>query len=523
MEKLPTKQIYLLAIIIVGLVTLSVYSTYAIFSFESSTSDVVSLKTPNSLYLNTDIAEYRQVSVPKDDSITADVDIYNTYNYDVCYSIWYKVIAEKSTVNAYEKTDKSIATSGLISAGASKRVTVLLTNDDEEDALVNIGLSYVESGETCNLNLTEDKMNITKTIANGNLLNNTIIKSVGANNNSEGYLKYENNNKVIDLPNDKKVNISDKFTLSNEAFTLTDPIEIENKDIANYESNDNKKYYTCLTDKTCSNLIEIIKTTKEEKTETVDGNPKVVNYYHISKYNTLVGYLEGSSGIRKVGNDYYYFGDNPNNFVYYNCTNDSDKNTCELWRIVGLIHDDKDNTYLTKLVRDEGIGTYAYGETQEWNDTSLNTYLKKDYKLNNTSFLKEVTMKQENLANLTSDITYLDDEIKTKVNIINLTDFINTSTCTNKLINEFDTNCIKNNWLHKNSSSFWTMTVKYETTTTDSEEVTTPENNSVYSISNNIDTTKIDTKLSVRPVVYLSGRVLIGNGNGSLANPYEIR
>ena len=234
MEKLPTKQIYLLAIIIVGLVTLSVYSTYAIFSFESSTSDVVSLKTPNSLYLNTDIAEYRQVSVPKNDSRTADVDIYNTYNYDVCYSIWYKVIAEKSTVNAYEKTDKSIATSGLISAGASKRVTVLLTNDDEEDALVNIGLSYVESGETCNLNLTEDKMNITKTIANGNLLNNTIIKSVGANNNSEGYLKYENNNKVIDLPNDKKVNISDKFTLSNETFTLTDPIEIETKDIANY-------------------------------------------------------------------------------------------------------------------------------------------------------------------------------------------------------------------------------------------------------------------------------------------------
>ena len=52
MNKLPTKQSYLLIIIIVGIIALSIYSTYAIFTFEGSTSDIVSLYTPNSLKIN---------------------------------------------------------------------------------------------------------------------------------------------------------------------------------------------------------------------------------------------------------------------------------------------------------------------------------------------------------------------------------------------------------------------------------------------------------------------------------------
>ena len=63
MNKLPTKQIYLLTIIIVGIIALSVYSTYAIFTFESETSDIVSIHTPKSLNISENIYEYQQLSI----------------------------------------------------------------------------------------------------------------------------------------------------------------------------------------------------------------------------------------------------------------------------------------------------------------------------------------------------------------------------------------------------------------------------------------------------------------------------
>ena len=55
MNKLPAKQIYLLTIIIVGIIALSVYSTYALFTFESETSDIVSIHTPKSLKISENI------------------------------------------------------------------------------------------------------------------------------------------------------------------------------------------------------------------------------------------------------------------------------------------------------------------------------------------------------------------------------------------------------------------------------------------------------------------------------------
>ena len=84
MNKLPTKQIYLLIIIIVGIIALSIYSTYAIFTFEGSTSNIVSLYTPNSLKINESVSEYQQVTVDASSYTTTDIDIYNTHDYEVC-------------------------------------------------------------------------------------------------------------------------------------------------------------------------------------------------------------------------------------------------------------------------------------------------------------------------------------------------------------------------------------------------------------------------------------------------------
>ena len=78
MNKLPTKQIYLLSVIIVGIIALSVYSTYALFTFEGSTTDIVSIHTPKSLTISENIYEYQKrvdILVVLNDTIYVDIEV----------------------------------------------------------------------------------------------------------------------------------------------------------------------------------------------------------------------------------------------------------------------------------------------------------------------------------------------------------------------------------------------------------------------------------------------------------------
>ena len=73
------KQIYLLLIIILGIVTLSVYSTYSIFTLEAESTDIVSIHTPNNLSVSYSSYEYKQVTVPKESTINTDIEVRNIF------------------------------------------------------------------------------------------------------------------------------------------------------------------------------------------------------------------------------------------------------------------------------------------------------------------------------------------------------------------------------------------------------------------------------------------------------------
>jgi len=70
-----------------------------------------------------------------------------------------------------------------------------------------------------------------------------------------------------------------------------------------------------------------------------------------------------------------YIGANPNNYVYFNC--DDNKNptaeTCELWRIIGIINNVDDGTgnleTRFKIIRDESIGKYSW----DTSDSTVNS------------------------------------------------------------------------------------------------------------------------------------------------------
>ena len=515
MGKLPIKYIYLLTVIVVGIVALSIYSTYAIFTFESETSNVVTMNTPNSINIDLSTSEYRRILIPANSYITTDVDLYNNFNYELCYSIWYSIIesnlVQENKIRIYQNTSEELSTSGIIGPIDKRRVSLIILNDNDIDVKVNIGVAYDKNSNTCELNINNDKHLITSFVSNPSKISDYAIKNNVVLENEEGYLVYKDNIDAIKLSNDKQIYVSNEFTYTNEMFTLKNATLMNVKDIGV------QNYYTCFDNSECRELYQI----KEISKEIIDEKDN----YSIAKYDILVGYLSGKVGMRKIGNDYAYFGDNPNNFIYYNCLNDMDNRTCELWRIVGYIYDDDKNGYLTKIIRNESIGTYQFDSIDNTiKDSSVMDYLNKEYKIYDNSYVKEVNIVQENILDLSSkldDRSILDFDDKAKVSIMSLSDYLRASVCEKDIILEYDNECMRNNWLNKNYDiDEYTTSIKYVLKTDEEEEII---NNIVYVVGDSINEGKITDEYNIRPVVYLKSNLLLIDGDGTKDSPYIVR
>ena len=295
MNKLPAKQIYLLSIIVFGIVALSAYSTYAIFTFENETSNIINIHTPNTLAVNTSVYEYKRVTVPKNSSITTDVDIYNTFNYELCYSIWYKIATlniDPNKVNIFEKENTN--TSGIIENLKSKRVRLLVINDSDQDVIIDIGVASSQNDGTCQLNISSDKQTITNKIADKQLLSDYIINNNNKTNNHEaGYITIDNIKDEILLDQENLI-ISKNFDYQDELFTLKNTKEVSLKEILDYT--DINEYYTCIKEDNCQVLYKINRIEKSKEDEE--------DIYKLVSYNKYIGYQKGVSGIRNVNNNY---------------------------------------------------------------------------------------------------------------------------------------------------------------------------------------------------------------------------
>ena len=85
-------------------------------------------------------------------------------------------------------------------------------------------------------------------------------------------------------------------------------------------------------------------------------------------YATSVGLMNDRKGSMSTGIDagnIRYYGANPNNYIYFNCSDYSNQSssTCETWRIIGVF-DGK-----VKIMRNENIGSIPYDKDDE--DTYL--------------------------------------------------------------------------------------------------------------------------------------------------------
>lgn len=114
--------------------------------------------------------------------------------------------------------------------------------------------------------------------------------------------------------------------------------------------------------------------------------------YNTSPSQLLINDRKGSSSYGINAGNIRYYGANPDNYVYFNCSNYNSptSSTCELWRIIGVF-DGK-----LKLIRNSQIGTYSW-DNKDTTTGAESAYGKNDWtsarlmKLLNPGYESETT------------------------------------------------------------------------------------------------------------------------------------
>ena len=270
----------------------------------------------------------------------------------------------------------------------------------------------------------------------------------------------------------------------------------------------------------------------------------------------LEGTTQGTGQLVKE-NGYRYEGKNPNNYIYFNN---------ELWRIIGVFDASshgKTGEYLTKIIRNDSLGVYAWDKSSKnnWATSSLynllntnyynatdgtsggNCYLYRTYITGNCdytvtgiqseyrSMVKNVTWYLGGKDNdtYTAEAFYTGERDSTSVysgNTASTTGYIGlmyasdygysvlSSSCdrTTKLGN-YDINaCDGASWLRKEAYE-WTVT-HYSASSYFSFNL----DGGAYLFYNNTREGKV-----TRPVLYLNSNVQVYAGDGSISKPYQIK
>ena len=302
--------------------------------------------------------------------------------------------------------------------------------------------------------------------------------------------------------------------------------------------------------------------TSGTKTEATNNN---VKYNRVTSKNLINDRLGGTTADYNAGNIRYY-GANPNNYIYFNCSDyrKQNSNTCELWRIIGVF-DGK-----VKIIRNESIGNLAWD--QDKNDSSSSTTYDNNWStstsqrfLNNKYYngnktgtvtyysgasggtstslnMSNIGLKNDSTRNMIANTTlkiggwssysifphqvYEYERGTTvysgrpttwygKIGLMYLSDYgyaTDIELCQQNLYNYENTNCKNNNWLFNNNSQWSIVHVSNSQgksfSITSSGWVST--SNATYS------------QASIRPTIFLYKNVLFESGTGTIDNPYKI-
>ena len=291
----------------------------------------------------------------------------------------------------------------------------------------------------------------------------------------------------LDNCNDKKIK------LDNISYLLNDKKEI----LKNNENNNYIIYSGILNSNEKKNFDLRIWINNNTKFKVENKHLHLKIYYDITKINTSLKELlkiksnknkkyyidtDNNKEIYKVDNEYLYIGLNPNNYIYFNCTNNNLK-SCELWRILGIkkvLLSNLKTKYRVKIVKDN-----FYNENVKYEEINLKSNNKK---------IEKVVIKDNNKYKETYFTILSEDDFK------------------ESFYNGFDDscfadlkNCNKRSYLYKDDDEWITMNNDYYRYISKEGSLMETENNS-YNY--------------YRPVVFLKDDIKVLGGDGSKTMPY---
>ena len=160
------KKNYLLGLIVIGLISLSVYSTYAMFTASVETNDIVSLSA-STLPTNSEIVEYERLTIKSKEKKVIEYTVNNNTDNSLYYGVWYEMI-NPSSINddivIGKSEDTTNDTLGQLSSGGNAKVLFVIENKSSSNIVVNVGVGY---GETSSLNLPTNRYLITEVYSSG--------------------------------------------------------------------------------------------------------------------------------------------------------------------------------------------------------------------------------------------------------------------------------------------------------------------------------------------------------------------
>lgn len=321
------------------------------------------------------------------------------------------------------------------------------------------------------------------------------------------------------------------------------------------------------------NLVRYISELYNNNSKTIVINNDI-EYNYATSVNLMNDRL-GSTSINLDGGNIRYYGSNPSNYIYFNCSDYSNQtsNNCELWRIIGIFDGN------VKIVRNSIIGNLSWDTSastvnsgngvNEWNDADLMKVLNPGYESltiggslyyngkdgsfyygnnngtnNNINFIN-LGIKNDITRNMIANVNwslggfssssiysnqvyqyergtnvYSGRKINWtgKVALMYLSDYgyaTDFNKC-NKMLNAYnDVGCTSNNWLFVNNFYFHLLS---------------PNSNFpdiAWGISSNgrssTDGYTCSNTISVRPALYLKNDISKFDGDGSKNNPYKIK
>ena len=256
-------------------------------------------------------------------------------------------------------------------------------------------------------------------------------------------------------------------------------------------------------------------------------------------------------------NNIRYIGANPNNYVYFNCSDYSNQSdsTCEKWRIIGVFKnmtkEDGTKEDLVKIIRNDFIENIAWDSkgVNDWSTATLQTTLNGEYyngtyakgALKNDSTRNAIESVVWNLGGAENNITasaYYTAERGTsvasghaptwtgKIGLMYPSDYgyatsgnstTDRATCLSKELYNWDSaiDCYGNDYLFNDSYNQWTLAPAWSNAFV------------VFLVSSGGDVCGIsvdDDSRSVRPVAFLKSNISITDvGIGTAESPFQLK